>query len=373
MAKRIGLMGLVLFGIACTADNANQLGGADLAGPGGGHLDLATASDGDGGNSNPSPDLLGTGGTQCPATPICDAAAPNPGTATGFSGFPPLGSANHRGRDLFLKDGDPQWVIARFAFGASALEQGIAGQAVDIYLLRGCGASWETLATATTSDGSGSGAEGVDDAAGRVFYQIPQGKKLGVGRHRLHLVLKADLSTTDLFVEVVPAGTKIFVTDVDGTLTTSENAQFSSLFTGTPPDANPDAATALSKLAARGYRPLYLTARPEWLVQASRDWLLQQGFPAGILHTTTGGTGALGNAATTFKSDELDALLAKGLVESYLIGNTATDADAYDHAGVMPLANRIFFQFTDSAHGGRRIEAYSELLAEFGALPLVCQ
>ena len=39
---------------------------------------------------------------------------------------------------------------------------------------------------------------------------------------------------------------------------------------------------------------------------------------------------------------------------------------------ISPLDHRVFYQFTDSAHGGRRIEAYGELLGEFGGLPLVC-
>jgi hypothetical protein len=70
--------------------------------------------------------------------------------------------------------------------------------------------------------------------------------------------------------------------------------------------------------------------------------LASKGFPPGILHTTLVGGGASDAAATTFKTDEL-ALLAqdKMLRPPYVIGNTNTDADAYNDAGIMPLANRI--------------------------------
>jgi hypothetical protein len=60
------------------------------------------------------------------------------------------------------------------------------------------------------------------------------------------------------------------------------------------------------------------------------------------------------------------------LTPTYVIGNTNTDADAYNNAGIMPLANRIYFQYTDTAWNGRRIEAYSTLIPEFSALSLVC-
>jgi hypothetical protein len=65
-------------------------------------------------------------------------------------------------------------------------------------------------------------------------------------------------------------------------------------------------------------------------------------------------------------------LAAKGMTPEYGVGNTDSDATAYHTAGIDPLDHRIFYQFDDTAHGGRRIEAYGELLGEFGALPDLC-
>jgi phosphatidate phosphatase PAH1 len=181
-------------------------------------------------------------------------------------------------------------------------------------------------------------------------------------------VVKGDLSTTDVFIEVVDPATPVFVSDVDGTLTTSETEEFTDLLIGQLPDANPSAAEALSTLAAKGVRPFYLTARPEWLTQRTRDFLTLHGFPAGIVHTTLSGVGALGGQAVGYKTGELDWLASKGMSPMVAFGNTASDGEAYDNAAVQPLANRIFFQFDDS-FGGRRIESYAELLGELGALP----
>ena len=66
-------------------------------------------------------------------------------------------------------------------------------------------------------------------------------------------------------------------------------------------------------------------------------------------------------------------LKQKGLVPSFVFGNKESDALAFDNAGVEPKERRFFFQFTDEVYGGRRIESYEELLAEFEALPDLCR
>jgi phosphatidate phosphatase PAH1 len=195
---------------------------------------------------------------------------------------------------------------------------------------------------------------------------------LGLGRHRVHMVVRGDLSTTDGFIEVVEPGTPIFLSDVDGTLTTFETEEFVDLLVGVLPDANPSAAAALSTLQEKGYHAMYLTARPEFLVERTREFVDVRGFPPGIIHTSLELEGALGAAAVAYKTGELAMLSGKGLVPTWVFGNTDSDAEAYDNAGIMPLDHRVFFQFTDPA-GGRRIESYSELLNEFAALPDLCE
>ena len=168
-------------------------------------------------------------------------------------------------------------------------------------------------------------------------------------------------------------GTPFFVSDVDGTLTTSETADFTALLTGALPDANTDAAMLLDLLVAKGYRPMYLTARPEWLVGRTREFLEAEGFPAGVLHTTLGALiGASGEPAARYKTAELAALAARGHKPTFVFGNTETDAQAYDSAGVEPRQHRLYFRFTDDQHMGRRFEAYTDLLAEFRSLPPAC-
>jgi hypothetical protein len=266
----------------------------------------------------------------------------------------------------------PQWLIARIAYGTLPfVDSPLVGEEVDIYLSRGCSANWEKLGTVTTTQANEhASVEGVDDNGGRVYFEIPADKALGVGRHRVQFVVAGDLTTTDLYIERVPSSMPMFVSDVDGTLTTDENAEAFAAAMGKLPGANPDAAKALGILAEKGYRPLYLTARTDSLTQRTRDFLRAEGFPPGIVRTTLSVFGESGAAAGMYKSQQLAGFAMKGLKPpTYGFGNTDTDAQAYHDAMV---TNPIFFKFTDSAFMGRRIEAYSEVLAEFGSLPSAC-
>ena len=352
--------------------------GADAGPKGDGGPDGADGGRSDtGAPEGGTPDLSpppGDGGA-CPPPPACNAAPPDPGPARAWRHAAPGGAPNHRGRDLFVNPDAAQWIIGNIQYGLGPLEGGLQDEEVDIYLLRNCGTTWEKLGTKLTTGATPSHprVEGVDDAPGRMFFEVPAGQALALGRHRVRLVVGGDLSAVDMFMEVVPPNTPMFVTDMDGTLTDSETAQFFAILTGTVPNANPDAAQALNILASKGYRPMYLTARPEWLVKTSQDWIVTKGFPPGILHTTLVGGGATGPAAAMFKTEELAMLAQKMLKPAYAIGNTNTDADAYNAGDIQPLANRIYFQYTDTAWNGRRIEAYSALLPEFSALSRVCR
>lgn len=307
-----------------------------------------------------------TPGALCDPIPACDAAPPKvPGQGAEESEL-------SRGRDMFYVEGEDQWVIAKFTKWGFPLDKDIEGVPVHIFLDRGCAGAWEELGVAvTTVEGEHPTVEGVDDTGGRVYFKIPEADRLEPGRHRLHLVVEESWNTAEVRIDVVPAGAPFFVSDVDGTLTTSENAEAWDFLLGTIPDPHPFAAEALSLLASKGYRPMYITARPEWLDRRTREFVALHGFPPGLIHTTLTFTGGTGDTAVAYKTEELAMLADKGLVPSWLFGNKDSDAEAFDTAGVPP-ERRIFFQFTDAVHGGRRIESYEELLDEFAALPDLC-
>lgn len=349
-------------------------------GPGtitGGGGSTTSTSGGDGGTAGVSATggtTTGSGGsTPCFVPPACDAPPPDPGSATTWKHFSSSlvvleGAPRHRGRDLLLTPADGQWILAKFAYGLA--DDDLNDEDVDVYLLRDCSTSWEKLGTATTSKDSAPNptVEGVEDTGGRIYFQVPPTQPLGLGRHRVHLVVKGDLSTTELFIEVLPPTTSILVSDIDGTLTPSDAVEWTSLLTSTIPEANENSPEALGLLATRCVRPFYLTARPEWLMQHTRDFLEQRGFPPGSAHTTLSFLGASGDAAAAYKTDELAMVAARGFPIVYAFGNMASDAQAYEDALILPVDHRIFYHY-DDIYGGRRIESYTELLPELTALP----
>lgn len=281
------------------------------------------------------------------------------------------GASHHRGRDLFVNPGAPQTIIGKFAYGLA--DKDLEDEDVDVFVQRDCASEWEKLGTARTTDGDHAHptVEGVEDRGGRIYFDVPAQLALGPGRHRVRLIVAGDGSSTDLFIDVVPPNTPIFVTDVDGTLTSSENAEYFNVVKGQVSDTHPSAPEALRALAAKGYRPFYLTARPEWLVGRTRSFLEQHGFPPGVVHTSTTITGAgFGAGATTFKANELAMLAQKGLVPAYGFGNKTTDVAAY--ATITPDDHRIMYQL-DGSIAARRIESYAELLPTFTSLAAACK
>lgn len=316
---------------------------------------------------------------QCPPVPACDAPLPDAGEQLPWEhpiesgAVVASGAPRHRGRDMFYNPGDTQWAMAKFAYGLTDWD--LEDERVDVFLLRDCAGreqdDWEYLGpTFTTNEGNHPTVEGVEDTGGRVYFQIPT--PLGLGRHRIHMVVRGDDSRTDTYIEVVEPGTPIILSDIDGTLTTDEWERLVDFLLDTIPDVNPGAPEALHALVAQGYRPMYLTARPEFLGDRTYQFVEERGLPPGIIHTSLLATGALGDVAVEYKTAELAALAARGLVPAYVFGNTDSDAEAYDNGGIQPLDHRIFFQYVD-AFGGRTIQSYEDLVPEFEALDPVCE
>jgi hypothetical protein len=319
-----------------------------------------TDSTGTTGGGGPTPGAL------CEPIPACDTPPPTiPGQGAPESDL-------SRGRDMFYVEGEEQWVLAKFTKWGFPADKDIEGSAVHIFLDRGCAGEWEEIGlTFTTVEGDHEPVQGVDDSGGRVFFKIADSDALEPGRHRLWLIVEEYWNTAEILIDVVPPGAPMFVSDVDGTLTTSENEEAWDFLLGDIPEVNPFAPEALSLLASKGYHPMYITARPEWLDRRTREFVALRGLPRGTIHTTLTYTGGMGDTAVDYKTGEFELLADKGLVPTYLFGNKDSDATAFATTAVPP-DHRFFFQFTDAAHGGRRIESYQELLAEFEALPDLC-
>src|SRR5688572_704158 len=102
--------------------------GSDSAAGTGGEGDVAVGGAGLGGAIDAGAGGSGGAGGEgelraCPPVPACDTPLPELGEARAWRHWPPpIGGAQHRGRDLFLSEDEPQWVIANFRYGFTAVE-----------------------------------------------------------------------------------------------------------------------------------------------------------------------------------------------------------------------------------------------------------
>ncbi len=266
-----------------------------------------------------------------------------------------------------MREGAGQWAIAKFAYGIADVD--LEDEEVEVWLQRNC-ERWEQLGVARTSDDAHhTTVEGVADSGGRVYLEIPRERALAAGWHRLHFIVRGDGSRADQRLRVLPASPHVVVTDVDGTLTESEAAEFPAMLRGRFPVTHPGAPEVFQALSRRGYDIMYLTARPEWLLGRTREWLSERGFPPGIVHTTLTATGLVGDRAESFKTEELRSLQRTlGTSPTAGFGNMPSDVRAYQAVGIDP-AHAFFFRHNVPTGRGRRHDDYRSLIPLMETLP----
>ncbi len=189
---------------------------------------------------------------------------------------------------------------------------------------------------ANTSPGWKLLGEAKTDEEGSFSFPVSGDQRLPSGLTKLHLSVVGDSKEADFVALIADKGTKLVISDVDGTLTQFE--------TPIPPatisneGANQDAPQALQTLRDRGYWVLYMTARTDGDTNKTRQWLHNKGFPDGPLHLVPEII-SLSNAAS-YKANAMREIIDSGVVISAGISNRASDQQAYSAVGIP--ANRIF-------------------------------
>lgn len=162
-------------------------------------------------------------------------------------------------------------------------------------------------------------------------YDLPATGFVAENGTPLYSVLEADGSCAEHFNLLLPAGSKVVVTDIDGTLTTDDQQELDQIPDATYVPAMMGHANAMLKAwSDKGYPIIYLTARPHVFRVESRVWLRDQDFPTGPLIT-----GNNENDPATYKTVWLKRMAQSfgwNIVAAY--GNAQTDVDAYNNAGI---------------------------------------
>lgn len=269
-----------------------------------------------------------------------------------------LGAPNHRVRDLVLPAGQKGARLrGHFTYGET--DKDLEREQVEVWLRR-CPA-WERVATLTT------------DHDGVVWADVPA--DLAPGDYRVRMIVAGDGSFAEGTIAVWPPGVQAIVSDIDGTLTTSDGEMFRDLTMKSDAKMYPDANSALRALAQKGYRIVYLSGRAQYVNRYTRDWLGKHDFPPGPLllteergevAPTIAGVGAFKKRTLV----DLQQRVGVKFVSAY--GNASTDVWAYGEAGLDKARTFIIGKHAGEAKTVA-LASYTEHLKAIEPLPAAKQ
>jgi LNS2-like protein (lipin/Ned1/Smp2) len=288
------------------------------------------------------------------------AGAPVAGPAGDFRHFKNdvishLGDARHRGFDLVTSADAPEQTLEgwiSYTFADKALED----EDVELFACRA--GAWRPVGTARTDD------------EGHFALGLSGDDRLPIGMRDLFVSVVGDRTGVGFLGYVAPRGTRLIVSDVDGTLTSSENAFLETIAFGIEPGARAGAPHAYDAATAKGYQLVYVTARGNQYTTATRDWLDHKGFPRGPVRLSPSFLTLPGGDTIDYKTRTIEALAAH-LDVAAGVGNRASDVTAYAHVGL--AADRIFIELPDyasevqpllDAHAAIGFPSYAALLAD---------
>jgi phosphatidate phosphatase PAH1 len=241
-----------------------------------------------------------------------------------------LGDPRHRGFDLIAAaSAGTQTIEGWLAY--TAADKALEDEDVDVYACRD--SAWAKLGTART-DGEGHFALALSDAA-----------RLPIGMRDLYASVVGDRSGTAFLAYVAPDDSPLIVSDVDGTLTSSENEFIETIVTGEQPAEQAGASASYRAAAAGGYQLVYVTARGNQYMDATRQWLADLGFPRGPLRLAPSFVTLPGGDTIDFKTSAIAGVIMNGMSVVMGVGNRASDITAYGNVGI--AGTQIFIKLPE--------------------------
>lgn len=236
-------------------------------------------------------------------------------------------SSNHRGIDLLVSESDAAQLIAgKLAYGK--LDKDAEDEDAEVFAC--LDGAWKSLGVARTNDD------------GRFKIELTDAARLPVGMRDLYVGARGD-GTGSYFVAFVAAkDDSVVVTDIDGTISWSENSIIKTVASRDHDIKHrPGAPEALAQLTL----PIvYTTARGDVFLDVTRKWLERHGFPRGVLRLSQGVFAKPGASAINYKTATLKSFTVK---IAFGIGNRKSDITAYTNAGLS--AKQIFIHLPEYA------------------------
>lgn len=251
------------------------------------------------------------------------AAAPNAGPTRSWRHFGSrivaLQSPKHRGFDLVASStAGSQQLSGEISYGL--IDKSLEDERVDVFACIAGG--WQKIGTPITDD------EGIFQ------LNLSGAARLPIGMRDMFVSVQGDRTGTRFLAYVAPPGTALAVSDVDGTLTATEEAFPLSLAFGGDVGLHAGAPALFDGLRARGYQPVYLTARGDIFTSDTRAWLAAKGMPRGPLRLAPHLITLPGGDTVDLKAGILEELNETGLAVELGIGNRGSDVSAYQMTGL---------------------------------------
>ncbi|XP_008416805.1 membrane-associated phosphatidylinositol transfer protein 2-like isoform X3 [Poecilia reticulata] len=174
-------------------------------------------------------------------------------------------TANHRVNDGVFPEDSQQVITGRFMYGPLDMVT-LAGEKVDLHIMtQPPSGEWVFFSTQVTQ------------SSGRVSFNIPEEKRLGIGVYPVKMVVRGDHTFADSYLTVVPRGTEFVVFSIDGSFAASVSIM------GSDPKVRAGAVDVVRHWQDLGYLIIYVTGRPDMQKQRVVAWLSQHNFPHGIV------------------------------------------------------------------------------------------
>ncbi|XP_069471138.1 membrane-associated phosphatidylinositol transfer protein 3 isoform X2 [Ambystoma mexicanum] len=179
-------------------------------------------------------------------------------------------TANHRANDVIAAEDGPQVLVGRFMYGPLDMVA-LTGEKVDILLMTEPSTGrWVYFGTE------------ISNSSGRISYNIPKEKRLGVGVYPIKMVVRGDHTTTMSYLTVLPQGMECVVFSIDGSFAASVSIM------GRDPKVRAGAIDVVRHWQDLGYLIIYITGRPDMQKQRVVSWLSQHNFPQGMIFFSDG-------------------------------------------------------------------------------------
>ncbi|MBC8072075.1 MAG: hypothetical protein IAG13_27390 [Deltaproteobacteria bacterium] len=197
------------------------------------------------------------------------------------------------------------------------------------------GAAWNALArTQTGADGS---------------YDVAMVTPTFAKEQPIYAVLEGDGSCAPHYNFLLPEQTQVILTDIDGTMTLSDEELFLQIADGSyDPAENMSASAMMNLWADKGYVIVYLTARPHAFRAETRAWLDDHGFPVGPVITAN--SLVFDESARNYKRTWVGWMRNDfnwRVTAAY--GNATSDIDAYEDAMIPKEITFIVGEFAGQA------------------------